>query len=476
MPDINYVCISDTHLGEEDSLFTNLKTASFKTDLTIPSPTTIAFVDCLRDVIEKNEKPIKPTLILCGDILELALATTNEAIMAFERFFELIMPKGKELFDRIIYVPGNHDHHLWEVARETQYINYLKSKKINEELREPWHTTNLFVEKDPRLPNEVLLTSVVQRYTHLKSFEIKTAYPNFGVINKDFSKAIVFNHGHFTEPLYQLMSNAMNLIFPDREKPKTVWDIETENYAWIDFFWSTLGRSGKVGENIEKIYEKLGDKKQLKKLLRSLAKGLAEKYDLPGWGDWMEEKIAAFALEKAADMFGKRERSIVEDPLSKSTEKGLRDYVTGPLYEQIISECKGKMPSDMTIVFGHTHKPFQQDMNFKGYDNWVNVYNTGGWIAESVKPVTIHGGAVVLVDENLDAVTLRMYNETEKPEDYTVYVEEAVHAKEEKNSLYERLNSLIKPTNKPWKTFSEVVARAVYVRAQNLSARINEKL
>ena len=62
--------------------------------------------------LEKNEKPIKPTLILCVDILELAFSTTNEAIMVFERFLELIMPKGRELFSSIIYIPSNHDHHL----------------------------------------------------------------------------------------------------------------------------------------------------------------------------------------------------------------------------------------------------------------------------------------------------------------------------------------------------------------------------
>jgi hypothetical protein len=32
MPDIRYVCLSDMHFGEEDSLMTNLKTASRDTD------------------------------------------------------------------------------------------------------------------------------------------------------------------------------------------------------------------------------------------------------------------------------------------------------------------------------------------------------------------------------------------------------------------------------------------------------------
>ena len=110
MTEIRYVCLSDTHFGEEDSLFTNLKTASTETDPLMPSPVMIRLAECLRDLISQYDTDTKPTLVLAGDILELALATTNEAAMVFERFLELMMPKDDELFQEIIYIPGNHDH------------------------------------------------------------------------------------------------------------------------------------------------------------------------------------------------------------------------------------------------------------------------------------------------------------------------------------------------------------------------------
>ncbi len=34
--------------------------------------------------------------------------------------------------------------------------------------------------------------------------------------------------------------------------PTTIEGIETENFAWIDFFWSMMGRSGEAGEAVEK--------------------------------------------------------------------------------------------------------------------------------------------------------------------------------------------------------------------------------
>jgi UDP-2,3-diacylglucosamine pyrophosphatase LpxH len=129
--DIRYVCLSDLHLGEEDSLLTHVNLESGEADPTEKSPVLEELATCLNYLISKNEdKTKKPTLILVGDILELALTTDNIAAMAFERFIELFMAKSYELFEKIIYVPGNHDHHLWESARETQYVlNYLTTTK-----------------------------------------------------------------------------------------------------------------------------------------------------------------------------------------------------------------------------------------------------------------------------------------------------------------------------------------------------------
>ena len=99
MADIAYVCLSDMHFGEEDSLLTNLKVGSSKIDTCQPSPVLKRLVRCLECLISQNKGKRKPTQILNHDILELALCSTREAAMAFEHFIELTMRKGKELFD-----------------------------------------------------------------------------------------------------------------------------------------------------------------------------------------------------------------------------------------------------------------------------------------------------------------------------------------------------------------------------------------
>lgn len=475
MTDIRYVCLSDMHLGEEDSLLTNLKPASRDTDYTQPSPVLRQLVVCIKHLISKNESGKKPTLILNGDILELALAETNEAAMAFERFIELILPEGDRLFDRIIYIPGNHDHHLWETARETQYVEFMKKIKAGEHLDIPWHTSKMFMEDDPTIVPSYFLTNLVKRSGHLKDEVIYTAYPNFGLFREGSQKCVIFHHGHFIETLYQLMTTVRSLFFPNREKPRTVWELEAENFAWIDFFWSAMGRSGGAGRHVEQIYEKTQDSEQFKKLLRRLAESLAQKYDLPGWGDKMEAKLTEWALNLVVKRFAGTERRNVERVLSEDAEKGLWAYMNGPLREEILIERDHNMPNDVTFIFGHTHKPFQEDMNFKGYPQWVNVYNTGGWVVESVEPQPLHGGAMVLLDDELNAVSLRMYNEEADPAKYSVTVKEASHAGEGANPLYQRISGLVNPSEEPWKGLSAAIARAVYIREQNLRARINEE-
>ena len=474
MSNIRYVCMSDMHLGEEDSLLTNLETASTKTDPTSPSPVMQWLANRLRDLIYANENKKKPTLILCGDILEMALTTTNEAAMVFERFIELIMPKGNELFEEIIYMPGNHDHHLWESARETQYVNHITGEEFNPEdkLPIPWHTTKMYTDRVP----SYFLSRLVQRHPHLKDLSITVAYPNFGLFNEDGSKSVVFHHGHYIESLYHLMSKLRGFIIPNRKKAEDVWDIEAENFAWIDFFWSTMGRSGEVGQDVELIYEKMHDKEEFKKFLYPAADKLAKKYDLPGWGDRMEAKILKWGIDTAVDKFMSRERGQTDKHLSDEALKGLKAYMSGPFKKQILSERdkEENMPSSVTLVFGHTHKPFQDIMNFEGYEKWVKVYNTGGWVVSSLEPQPLTGGAVILFDEDLNATSVRIYNESGNPAEYTVKVEEAREQIEDPGHFHLRIKKLVESSEQDWNQLSKTIAHTVYIRRKHFIARIHE--
>ena len=477
MADLAYVFLTDTHFGAPNSLLTNLKTASSDADPLEPSPVLRSLAACLATLVEQNTGNEKPTLVLGGDILELALATTNQAAMAFTRFAELLFPEqGEPLFDRIVFIPGNHDHHLWEIARETQYLNHVATLDVGTVLPIPWHATSMFEKSKTKKVPECFLTGLLRRLGHVDATEerVTTFYPNFGVVTKNRKRAVVFTHGHFVEPIYRLMSTLRSMVFPDRKPPVHVWDLEAENFAWIDFFWSAMGRSGEVGADIGLIYDRLQDEDAREALLAALARSLAERYDLPGWGDAMEAQLLEWAFEAIGKQVEGLERHQAGTrALTPAAEKGLWTYVEGPLKQQMLIELGQSMPPDITLLFGHTHKPFAEDLNFAGFGQWVDTYNSGGWVVDSVDPELQHGAAVVLVDRRHSAVAVRLYNETEDRGISPVRVEQSTHAAEPDTPFYRAVRDQVAPDADPWLSLSQQIAEAVSKRRQHLRARVN---
>jgi len=478
MPDIRYVCLSDMHLGAQNSLLTNLTPNNKSSDTSVASPVLTALIECLKELIAQNEnKDKKPTLILAGDILELALTTDNLAAMAFERFIELILPPAKEdwLCDEILYIPGNHDHHLWETARETQYVKYLQTPQQGpgKELEIPYHATSMFDPAKASVPS-FFLDGIINRYTHLAKFQIGTLYPNLALLTEDHRRCAIFTHGHFAESMYLLMSTMRRLMFPKAAQPELTWDYEAENFAWIDFFWSTMGRSGAVGTDVEIVYDKLQNESQLRLLISNLASGLANRPGRAGWKNWLEARLLKKVFNLVLFAAANAERSITDDYLTDDAKKGLQAYIEGPVLKQIKIERNGNVPPSVAVIFGHTHKPFQSQMRFDGYEPGVNIYNTGGWVIDSADRHPLVGGAVVLADENLDLASLRMYNEEESPSAYSVKVETATLPNDAKNPFHDRIVGLVDATTAPWKAFSEVTANEVPRRVANLQSKIEQ--
>ncbi len=482
--DIRYVCLSDMHLGAEGSLLTNMPRGSATADPLNASPVLQGLVDCLRALIFRNaDQTSKPTLILLGDILELALANDNVAAMVFERFVEKAMEPGRELFGKIVYIPGNHDHHLWESARETQYVqNYLPTTRPQDLLKIPWHTTNIFMDDDPNPPvPSFFLNGLLQRYDRFKTFDINTVYPNYGL--RQGGRCVIFHHGHFVESIYLLMTTLKNLIFPEQKAlTRRVWDLEAENFAWIDFFWSTLGRSGEFGQDVEIIYDKMLDEAQFRKLVENLATGLAAKYGISGTGlsGWLGSEITKAIVDGLVHNLVYPERTQTDQLLSGDAEQGLFDYVNGadgngPLRIQIDEECQNRhfyFPEEVTFVFGHTHKPFEELRDYRAYPgDGMPVYNTGGWVVETVDPEPLHGGAVVLLNENLDVVSLRMYNEA-NPVDV---VREILPAGGTYSDFYNQLTGLVQLNQPLWTKFSQTVTGELGIREENLKNKINSQ-
>lgn len=64
MQDIRYICLSDLHLGADNSLLTNLGSEIGEVDPRQPSKVLEKLANCLRELVRHNKGLVKPTLIL----------------------------------------------------------------------------------------------------------------------------------------------------------------------------------------------------------------------------------------------------------------------------------------------------------------------------------------------------------------------------------------------------------------------------
>ncbi len=476
MTNIRYVCLSDLHFGAQNSLLSALEPGSVHVDPDHVSPVLKALTDALRTLVDANEPgAAKPTLILNGDVLDLALASDDVALRVFKVFLDEVFPSGGDpLFDRTVwYLPGNHDHHMWETARERQYTSFLL-RHPERQIPLPWHSTWLYSEGEPPTHAE-LLETIGQRAGEDVDFVVH--YPNLGLRADDDSTAVLFHHGHYIEAIYRLMTTLRDIMFTDhREHPLHVWDLEAENFAWVDFLWGTLGRSGRVGEDMGLLYDMLQSPKDMRLLARNMARGLADR--MPRRGRlpltrtlaqpvlWVLLQLAVGAVapfERQAPVPGKGR-------LTAGAEKGLTSYISGPVLRQLQADHPsrhGPRPDQLKFVFGHTHKPFVGSRPVSGFDRPVRLFNTGGWVIDTVQADPKRGANLILIDEDLEVASVRMFDHVADPASYRVRMDSELP--EEQGSLYQRVEGLIEGENEPWRSFSAAVAAAASERREVLA-------
>lgn len=407
---IEFVCLSDLHLGEEDSLLTNIekKANVWKVDVCKSSPVMDSLLDLLTKVKDKvNNGQHMGCLVLNGDIFELALSNFPDVVSVFKLFLSDIAQR--QLFQKIIYIPGNHDHHLWEQAREKAFADGLSP---DGELPEYFHTLG----PDDSNVDSHLLNAIAKVCS--VDIPIEVRYPLLKLSLDNCKRHFFIHHGHLHETTCLLMSRAMKFLFTDYSMPTSLEDLEAENFAWIDFFWSTLGRSGRAGERVEHIYESLSREESLNALLKQVAESVAKEYeflpDILPREEWLERKGLEKLLQHLAGSIW-RERQDTETVLSEDAYNRLEWFWDEVLTDYLTADYVNKHRDwRTTYVFGHTHKPINNgnldSVSFRS----VQLFNTGGWVVEQGdKRSKIHGGAMTFIGTKGEVGHAHLFSQAE---------------------------------------------------------------
>ena len=431
-----------------------------------------ALVACLHSLVDLDPDGTRPTLVLNGDILEFALAEDNVAAMVFDRFIDLAFDADHPLFNpTILYLPGNHDHHIWETARERLYANYVADTAPDDELLPPWHATRLFVDRGGHHLEAELLNALVRRRGG-KELHVRVVYPNLGLESPSSPRKVLLHHGHFTESLYRLMSRGKAVLFPGQPLGGEVWDWEADNFAWIDFFWSTLGRSGSAGQDVGLIYDMLRSEPAMARLAAEIGEFIGDRGPKPARliTKWLGRKSA----EDLVKFVSTRERERPGEVLTPAGRQGVQDYLAGPLARQYSHENDGKAGENVSFIFGHTHKPFEDTYAVSGFHGSVSVYNSGGWVIDTPDTNVHQGAAVLLIDSDCNVTSLRMYNQAPSPAGYKVHLSST--GGPSANGLHAQLDEALELDRPPWTTFSETVSGEVTLRQKLLPMIIGRGL
>lgn len=529
---IKYVCLSDLHLGEEGSILNEKNEDGFAASHVMNN-----LAECLKSLFagDTTIKETRPILILNGDIMDLALGQFEDATTMFESFMALIMRKGEEIFnDTIIFIPGNHDHHIWEMTREERYKTNFFDPNNQGPLPVERHTSDMVLRQIPRSDHKSGIVGGVDstflhdllirhRFAHDKEkdkfsgdLKVQLFYPCLAILSNDQKICAVFHHGHFTEEPYSWISK-LNTIFTQKEFPTSLDEMEIENFAWIDFLWSSLGRSGAPGKTVKRVYKCVKNEKSCDNFLDVITANINEKCHIPFLpGIWLKRmalkhivipalrgkktnmdlspdddnfvnpdvrsrlsqfiqqswpmieseirkpvfnwdgipkndkdkidlldfliknfnicghKTARHLVRYGMAKFEKKDNDrtimISVEGKSISLKQNDKDEVilelgNGTTIELIVNYEADKKNiyyrfiSDVSLaslVYGHTHKPFNRIVNLdmgQGINKSISVYNTGGWIVDQTEIDKEFGASIILMDHDLNMVYLQVYSE-----------------------------------------------------------------
>lgn len=401
--------LSDLHLGEESSV---LHYAG--TEQQGQQPFVKALAQRIRDAVPGLHGTI-PFLILAGDTLDYSLAPADEAILDFRLFLKDV----HSLFGTIIYIPGNHDHHVWRTLQEEVHVvNRIRDREpVRQFPHEQIGTISAAGEAQLSLNGvaadglgaKTFLKTLLPQDAGDKDFAV--VYPNLYIKFAEPGADTLITHGHFFEVAWTATSDALTRSL----------DLSTINYRILEminsplteFGWYGLGQAGQLSELIEELYKGVrhSDYRTLDLVVEDLRdyldelwaheperkagflsgiKSLAAEFEAQG-----RETASDKALDLAAHLVRwgvkklvrKREaptpgsslrhsQTILDDPSTCARIKRYLSYSSGRPYEFRPAQ----------VIFGHTHVPIADgriETTSNGNPYTIRAYNTGGWVVDS---------------------------------------------------------------------------------------------
>lgn len=321
-------------------------------------------------------------LVLNGDILELAMAGLDEVYSELKLFFKLLAEVGG--FKRIVFIAGNHDHHLWRSLGEMIEVHGRLLK--NQDPPGHGEYAQVFVDQrysslDPDHAPYIAFPHLWPDKENMPEFVIKYPHHLLRIDTRNY----LITHGHFLEGLFKPVNY---LIEPNR-----LAQLEAFNNLWLEAFNYYLGHSDELSLRAKELEEQfiMGGKEAKQKVQAILDAVYANMKRQIG----LKFPITCFvklALKRIV-------RQMPKEKMGKSKLRGadvdqelfgsIKEYIDKYIISRYSAppdrhekDCRfgvaKEIPLPFTFVFGHTHIPFTENLEIRGQT--YPVFNTGGWL------------------------------------------------------------------------------------------------
>jgi len=407
---LKLLCISDLHLGE-DYTFLNYDFQWDWKDKTRLQPfcrcvASLAGLD-IPEPCSDNAGVQVETLVLLGDIFELATAKIATAAESGSNFFKWLFEWLDP--DKIVYVPGNHDHVFWiwwqvkppEGKWHWWQMNpFIIKGSLRKEYKGHAKKTS-----DPRTPekigNKTWRSDLVSYFfgNQIDKTRFSVAYPAYVPEDVSFTLPIlskkvfkpVFTHGHLNDPTFVdpwesgLQGVAMYMAsgsWPKRADNTHLSTLEKDTWKYTTRYWFPHNTETTLGEALYLCSVMAGKDYPCKH---------REKH--PGY----------FTPEEPPDLTGK----------NKENERYLLNLRSAALKRDDTEKSndgeKSKTDASGYIcVYGHTHHGGAMLME-NGHENEY-LYNTGGWLS-IVKDSPVHTHLFAVTDDGVAKMVRVGYTE-----------------------------------------------------------------
>jgi predicted phosphodiesterase len=389
--------ISDTHLGDGTCRLVE-KGAVTET------------YNIFRDSVKKftGDKSLK-YLILNGDTLDFSINSFEESCKIARPFFNAL--RNDNIADEIVYIPGNHDKHIWDAVEwETNIIRRMKNHEDPRKFRRIQPGIIDYAVGKIDLPG-VKKAKGTKRFGSLfleglfdktGILPINIVYPNL-YIKTAHNGTYIITHGHMLELAWVLLSELFSGE-PELAGKTGLAELEEYNTPLTAMICTGVGQAGAVSKLFYQIEAeaKSGKTERLKKMLDNIIPKLDKLIELPWYAELLDD-ILLKAIRKAAIYIAEDVTSTRFDKEFFTKESVRRRFLT--FYAASCAQA-GELGIDLParIIFGHTHEPIPaanpikiETVSFlKGGETLL--YNTGGWLRGENKSAEIFflddGGAV----------------------------------------------------------------------------------